>query len=195
MYHLFAQAIAFLDAGDMVAACDAVKSANEILKPALKFFFSTMVDTNLSQKVWMAYVQGYQGWTLGGIDGISGGQSLVFRSLDSFLGIRPFPAPEKEALHLPVAQRDWLNFLRDYDIRAVAKAHGEQGAAITAELEALVKQLRVSTLFDLLSHEMALMVFSAMADGPHASHAAVRVRASSGAQDDDSRYICRGGRQ
>lgn len=147
MYHLFAQAIAFLDAGDMVAACDAVKSANEILKPALKFFFSTMVDTNLSQKFWMAYVQGYQGWTLGGIDGISGGQSLLFRTLDSFLGIRPFPVPEKESLHLPVVQRNWLNFLREYDIRAVVKARGGDSAGITDELEATVKQLRVSALF------------------------------------------------
>ncbi|KAJ7780185.1 hypothetical protein DFH07DRAFT_950232 [Mycena maculata] len=143
MYHLFAHAIVFLEAGDMIAACDALKSANEILKMALKYFFATMVDSNLSQQIWMAYVQGYQGWTLGGVDGISGGQSLIFRTLDSFLGIRPFPAPEKEALHLPVAQRNWLNFLREYDIRAAVKARGEEGAAITVELEALVKQLRL----------------------------------------------------
>lgn len=147
MYHLFARAVAFLDARDMVAASDALKSANEVLRMALKFFFSTMVSTNLAQDVWLAYVQGYQGWTLGGIDGISGGQSLTFRTLDAFLGIRPFPAPEKESLHLPTAQRNWLNFLREYDIRAVVKARGEDGAAITAELEALVKQLRVSMPF------------------------------------------------
>ncbi|KAJ7708968.1 hypothetical protein B0H17DRAFT_916894 [Mycena rosella] len=143
MYHLFALAVAYLDAGDLVAASDALKSANEILKPALKFFFSTMVEANLSQGVWLAYVQGYQGWTLGGIDGISGGQSLVFRTLDGFLGIRPFPTPEKESLHLPAPQRTWLNFLREYDIRAAAKARGEECAGVTAELESLVKQLRL----------------------------------------------------
>ncbi|KAF8211109.1 hypothetical protein K438DRAFT_1569721 [Mycena galopus ATCC 62051] len=143
MYHLFARAVAFLDAGDMIAACDALKSANEVLKPALKSFFSTMVEAHLAQSSWLAYVQGYQGWTLGGIDGISGGQSLTFRTLDAFLGIRPFPEPEKESLHLPQSQRNWLNFWREYDIRAVVKTHGEDGAAITAELEALVKQLRL----------------------------------------------------
>ncbi|KAJ7483317.1 hypothetical protein FB451DRAFT_104226 [Mycena latifolia] len=143
MYHLFAHAITFLEAGDTVAACDALKSANEILKPALKFFFSTMVDGMLSQEIWLAYVQGYQGWTLGGVDGISGGQSLVFRTLDAFLDIRPFPASEKEALHLPSTQRAWLNFLREYDIRAAAKTRGEECAAVTAELESLVKQLRL----------------------------------------------------
>ncbi|KAJ6617008.1 hypothetical protein B0H10DRAFT_1798267 [Mycena sp. CBHHK59/15] len=143
VYHLFAQAIAFLDAGDLIAACDALRSANEILRGALKYFFSTMVEANLAQKVWMAYVQGFQGWTLGGIDGISGGQSLVFRTLDAFLGIRPFPTPEKESLHIPEVQRNWLNCLRDYDIRAAVKAYGEEGEAITAELESLVKQLRL----------------------------------------------------
>lgn len=147
MYQLFAHAIAYLDAGDVVAASDALKSANEILKSSLKYFFNKMVDANLSQKVWLAYVQGYQGWTLGGIDGISGGQSLLFRTLDSFLGIRPFPVPEKESLHLPVVQRNWLNFLREYDIRAVVKARGGDSAGITDELEATVKQLRVSALF------------------------------------------------
>ncbi|KAJ7036554.1 hypothetical protein C8F04DRAFT_953723 [Mycena alexandri] len=143
VYHFFARAITFLDAGNIVAACDALKSANEILKTALKFFFTSLVEGNLSQHVWLAYVQGYQGWTLGGIDGISGGQSLTFRTLDAFLGIRPFPEPKKEALHLPDAQRTWLNFLRDYDIRAVAKARGEDAAAVTDELESLVKQLRL----------------------------------------------------
>ncbi|KAJ6485568.1 hypothetical protein C8R45DRAFT_829014 [Mycena sanguinolenta] len=143
MYHFFARAIAFVEAGDMIAAADALKSANEILKIALKFFFTTLVEGKFAQGSWLAYVQGYQGWTLEGVDGISGGQSLTFRTLDSFLGIRPFPEPEKESLHLPLAQRDWLNFLREYDIRAVVKGCGEDGAAVTAELEALVKQLRL----------------------------------------------------
>ncbi|KAJ7449362.1 hypothetical protein B0H11DRAFT_2289548 [Mycena galericulata] len=105
MYHLFAHAIAFLDGGDIGSACDALKSANEILKPALKYFLSSMVDAKMSQQLWLAYVQGYQGWTLDGFDGISGGQSLLIRTLGAFLGIRPFPRPEKESLHLPLAQR------------------------------------------------------------------------------------------
>ncbi|KAJ7230444.1 hypothetical protein GGX14DRAFT_583231 [Mycena pura] len=143
VYHLFAHAIAFLDAGDLLAARAALSSANAVLRPAFKYFFTSLVDANLSQGLWLPYVQGYQGWTLGGVDGISGGQSLMFRTLDAFLGIRPFHAPEKEALHIPAAQRAWLDFLREYDIRAAVKARGEDGAALTAELEALVKQLRL----------------------------------------------------
>ncbi|KAJ7512671.1 hypothetical protein B0H11DRAFT_1625495, partial [Mycena galericulata] len=140
-YQNFAQAIAFVDLGDPAGARDALISANDILKAGLKYFFSTMVDSNISHTVWMAYVQGFQGWALEGIDGISGGQSLIFRTLDSFLGIRPWPTPEKEQLHIPEVQRNWLNCLRDYDIRAVAKERGYE--EVTSELDSLVKQLRV----------------------------------------------------
>ncbi|KAJ7266953.1 hypothetical protein B0H12DRAFT_1179405 [Mycena haematopus] len=141
VYHLFAQAIASMDMRDRDAALEALKSANDIFRAALKYFFSTMVDSKISHTVWMAYVQGFQGWALDGIDGISGGQSLIFRTLDSFLGIRPWPTPEKERLHIPEVQRNWLNCLRDYDIRAVAKERDYD--EITAELDSLVKQLRL----------------------------------------------------
>ncbi|KAJ7728416.1 hypothetical protein DFH07DRAFT_945752 [Mycena maculata] len=140
-YQKFAQAMAFIDFGRPAAARDALKSASDILKMALKYFFSTMVDSNMSHAVWMAYVQGFQGWALDGLDGISGGQSLIFRTLDAFLGIRPWPTPEKERLHIPEAQRNWLEYLRDYDIRAVAKEKGYY--EVTAELDSLVKQLRL----------------------------------------------------
>ncbi|KAF8136012.1 hypothetical protein K438DRAFT_1639546 [Mycena galopus ATCC 62051] len=141
VYHLFAQAIAFMELLDPEAARDALKSANDVLRAALKYFFSTMVESKMSHTVWMAYVQGFQGWALEGIDGISGGQSLIFRTLDSFLSIRPWPTPEKERLHIPEAQRNWLNCLRDYDIRAVAKERDY--TQVTDELESLVKQLRL----------------------------------------------------
>ncbi|KAF7289052.1 hypothetical protein HMN09_01353400 [Mycena chlorophos] len=145
MYHRFAQTIFLLDTGQTTAAVSTLQSANEILRAALKHFFSTLIEAKFAQNVWLAYVQGYQGWTLEGIDGISGGQSLLFRTLDAFLGIRPFPVSEKESLHLTTEQRAWLNYLRDYDIRAVVKARvqGEAQEALTAELESLVKQLRL----------------------------------------------------
>ncbi|KAJ7686649.1 hypothetical protein B0H17DRAFT_940211 [Mycena rosella] len=140
-YRLFSQAIALMDSERLDDVREALKSANEILKMALKYFFATMVNSNMSHAVWMAYVQGFQGWALDGIDGISGGQSLMFRTLDSFLGIRPWPTPESECRHIPAIQRRWLHCLRDYDIRAVAIERGYD--EVTAELDSLVKQLRL----------------------------------------------------
>ncbi|KAK7044650.1 hypothetical protein R3P38DRAFT_2879980 [Favolaschia claudopus] len=141
VYHLFAQAIACIDTGDPGGAHKALHLANDTLRDAMKYFFNTMVEAKISHTVWMAYVQGFQGWALESVDGISGGQSLIFRTLDSFLGIRPWPTEEKERLHIPESQRRWLNCLRNYDIRAVAKDRGHD--EVTAELDDLVKQLRL----------------------------------------------------
>lgn len=52
-YHLFARAIVYMDAERPDAARDALKSANDILKTALRYFFSTMVNSNMSHTVWM----------------------------------------------------------------------------------------------------------------------------------------------
>lgn len=92
----------------------------------------------------MAYVQGFHGWTLDGIDGVSGGQSLIIRALDAFLGIRPWPTPEVESLHLPRWQRNWLEAMRSYDIRQVARSD----AGVTQELDHMLRQLRVGIRFD-----------------------------------------------
>ncbi|KAL1743348.1 hypothetical protein HDZ31DRAFT_74937 [Schizophyllum fasciatum] len=141
MYRLMALAIARLDAGDSAGTLRALTAAGEILRDVLRFFYDNLKDENLSTPLWMAYCQGFHGWTLDGIDGVSGGLSLVIRVLDSFLGIRPFPTEEVEALHLPTAQRNWLNYLREYDIRASAKAKGESEALEI--LEKMVSQLRI----------------------------------------------------
>ncbi|KAK6984779.1 hypothetical protein R3P38DRAFT_3102841 [Favolaschia claudopus] len=141
VYTLFAKAIAYMDAENPDAARDALHTANDLLRTTLKFFFNTMVERTLSPKVWMAYVQGFQGWALDNTDGSSGAQTLIFRTLDSFLGIKPWPTLEQERLHVPEVQRNWLNYLRTYDIRSVAK--GREYVQVTAELDSLVKQLRL----------------------------------------------------
>ncbi|KAK7046199.1 hypothetical protein R3P38DRAFT_2873086 [Favolaschia claudopus] len=141
VYTLFAEAIAYMDAENPDAARDALHTANDLLRTTLKFFFNTMVERTLSPKVWMAYVQGFQGWALDNTDGSSGAQTLIFRTLDSFLGIKPWPTFEQERLHVPESQRNWLNCLRTYDIRYVAK--NRDYVHVTAELDSLVKQLRL----------------------------------------------------
>ncbi|KAJ7483274.1 hypothetical protein FB451DRAFT_1029543 [Mycena latifolia] len=143
MYHLMVAAIEAVEAGSSQTqkALEALKSANSHLKAIFRYFFDNLTDTNISQEFWIAYVQGPHGWALDGIDGVSGGQSLVVCTVDAFLGIRPFPTPEIEALHLPGPQRTWLNTLREYDIRAKAKASNEK--ELEAELEAMVKHLRI----------------------------------------------------
>ncbi|KAF7339130.1 hypothetical protein MVEN_01989700 [Mycena venus] len=126
MYRLIAATISACGSFTGEYTSDALvslKEANTIFQDTSRFFFDNMKDTNISHALWLAYLQGYTGWGLPGADGVnvsgtSGGHSLTIRTLDAFLGIRPVPRPEQEALHVPKAQRDWLDALREYDIRA-----------------------------------------------------------------------------
>jgi hypothetical protein len=147
MYQMMAVAAEDVSTGQSDLAVEALQAANMHLTQVFKFFYNNLVDRNISQQLWMAYVQGFHGWTLDGVDGVSGGQSLVIRALDAFLGIRPWPKPEVEALHLPLIQRNWLNAMRVHDIRRVAKADPK----VTCELEHMIRQLRVRVI-RLLEH-------------------------------------------
>lgn len=113
-----------------------------ILKSIFKYFHDNLTDHNVNQLLWMAYVQGFHGWATGDPlqDGVSGGHSLVIRAVDSFLGIRPFPLLEE--LHIPLTQRNWLNSIREYDIRSAALDMGQ--STIRTQLDEMVQQLRVS---------------------------------------------------
>ncbi|KAJ6574535.1 hypothetical protein B0H19DRAFT_933039 [Mycena capillaripes] len=133
-------------------ALTSLKEANVIFQNTSRFFFENMKDANISHALWLAYLQGYTGWALPGddgavISGVSGGQSLTIRTLDAFLGIRPAPAPEEEALHLPVAQQDWLNSLRESAIDQCADASDttlvEFWREMQAELQKMVQKLRL----------------------------------------------------
>ncbi|KAJ7591072.1 hypothetical protein C8J56DRAFT_1047298 [Mycena floridula] len=145
-----------------LAALASLKEANVLFQNTSRFFFDNMKDTNISHALWLAYLQGYTGWALKlpgqdgvVVSGVSDGHSLTIRTLDAFLGIRPFPQPAEEALHLPVAQRDWLESLREYDIRARVQSAIEQSVdasdiglvdfwqEMQDELQKMVGQLRL----------------------------------------------------
>ena len=144
MYHLMVSAVENLEAGNPTRAAMDLNTANKHLTKCFKYFYENLVNHQVSQQLWMAYVQGFHGWTLDGIDGVSGGQSLIIRALDAFLGIRPWPTPEVESLHLPRWQRNWLEAMRSYDIRQVARSD----AGVTQELDHMLRQLRVGICFD-----------------------------------------------
>ncbi|KAJ3774363.1 hypothetical protein FB446DRAFT_729208 [Lentinula raphanica] len=141
MYRHIAQAALHLENEDFPSTISTLQTANEELKVAFKHFYDNMNDYNLVPSLWLPYCQGFQGWTLDGINGVSGGQNILIRTLDSFLGIRPWPTEEEESLHLPLAQRNWLNSLRKFDIRALAQEKGNE--EVIKQLEHMVTQLRL----------------------------------------------------
>lgn len=142
VYLRIAKAAQSLEIEDIPSTISELRKANDELKAAFKHFYQNMNDFNLVPALWLPYCQGFQGWTLDGINGVSGGQNILIRTMDSFLGIRPFPEEEEEKKHLPLSQREWLYSLRRLDIRKVAMEKGN--AEVAQELEKMVSQLRVT---------------------------------------------------
>ncbi|KAJ7872704.1 hypothetical protein B0H13DRAFT_1633803 [Mycena leptocephala] len=120
-----------------------LKEANVIFQNTSRFFFDTLRDRNISLDVWLPYVQGYLGWALPGADGVvisgaSGRQSLMIQTLDAFLGIRLLLPLSEVALHVPVAQRDWLQSLREVSL--LIQDHRDESSD---ELQKMVHKLRI----------------------------------------------------
>ncbi|KAF9067291.1 hypothetical protein BDP27DRAFT_1328994 [Rhodocollybia butyracea] len=141
LYRHISKAVQFLENDDIPSTISTLQKANDDCKAAFKHFYENMNDFNLVPSIWLPYCQGFQGWTLEGINGVSGGQNMLIRTLDSFLGVRPWPTEEEEALHLPLAQRNWLNSLRKFDIREVANQKGNE--EVIKLLDHMVSQLRL----------------------------------------------------
>ena len=168
MYHDIVQAIARVHAGDLDGAVAPLQAANIHLKKIFRYFYKEMNPANLTYKLLVPFVQGFHGWTLDGENGASGDQSLTIRTLDAFLGIRPLQTREVEALLLPGLQRDWINSLRDFDIRTRSRDSPE----VLAELEHMLKQLRVSSP-SLFVRSGTDALLTDMAYGAHAKDAAI----------------------
>lgn len=143
MYRLIAETISACGsfAGDCpLDALTSLKEANTVFQNTYRFFFENMKDVNISHALWLAYLQGYTGWALRGADGVvvsgvSGGHSLTIRTLDAFLGILPVPSAAEEALHLPVAQRNWLRSLREVCRFTNCKPAAHNESSIKSELK------------------------------------------------------------
>ncbi|KAF7348974.1 hypothetical protein MVEN_01418300 [Mycena venus] len=150
MYRLIAETISACSsfAGECpLDALTSLKEANTVFQDTYRFFFENMKDENISHALWLAYLQGYTGWALPGADGV------VVNGVSG--GILPVPPAAEEALHLPVAQRDWLRSLREYDIRAKVQSAIERCAdapestvaeswqGMQDELQKMVQKLRL----------------------------------------------------
>ncbi|KAJ7573942.1 hypothetical protein C8J56DRAFT_717299, partial [Mycena floridula] len=73
MYRAICSAAIALDRGNISESIKFFHTVNEILKTVFRFFYDNLHDSNVSHQLWMAYVQGFHGWALEGIDGVSGG--------------------------------------------------------------------------------------------------------------------------
>ena len=132
-----------------VKTLEHLKKINMHLRRPLKVFFDALVDSKIPHKVWMRYVQGFQGWAAGEMvegkyveyDGLSGNQLLLLHCVDAFLGIDPYLPVENILRYIPQRQREVSAAFRKYSFRQ--RAEKASNFQLVAEMENIAKQLRV----------------------------------------------------
>ncbi|KAH8695603.1 hypothetical protein BGW36DRAFT_383005 [Talaromyces proteolyticus] len=147
-YHMVTAILSF-EREDRRQSLKHLRSINEHIKPTLKIFFDSLVDSRISKKYWMRYVQGIQGWAAGNIvegkyieyDGLSGNQLLLLHCIDSFIGLEPYLPTENTLRYIPHLQRELSKSFSQHNFRRMAEKVND--TAIIAELDTIAKQLRL----------------------------------------------------
>lgn len=152
IYHEMAKSITHYTRGNKQACLASLKAIVEQLPGLLRVFYKTLVEAQISPKVWMRYVQGPSGWGAGEMvngeyveyDGLSGSHTPFFRVADAFLGLSPYFSEENMRRYIPESQRKLCQAIQEHGFREKAKEAGDD--LIGIEIENMLKQLRVSTL-------------------------------------------------
>lgn len=147
-----ANSILHYSRGNKQACLDSLRAIVEQLPSLPRVFYKTLVETQISPKVWMHYVQGPSGWGAGEMingeyveyDGLSGSHAPFFRVADAFLGLSPYFSEENMRRYIPESQRKLCQAMQEHGFREKAKEAGDD--LIGVELENMLKQMRVSAL-------------------------------------------------
>ena len=92
MYRLMALSITRLTQNDIPGTIRALTLAAALLRAVLRFFYDNLRDENLSTPLWMAYCQGFHGWTLDGVRSLGG---LAARFDRCLAPTPPLPGPPR----------------------------------------------------------------------------------------------------
>ena len=151
IYHLITKSIHQHSIGDRSGLLDSLRQINILMRQPLKTYYDTMVESKISRRVWLHYVQGFQGWAAGTLDpitgvyteydGLSGNQLLFCHIIDAFLGLDPYLTNENDLRYMPENQRRFRKCVRDHSFRRHAKEYMDK--EIEVEMEGIMKQMRV----------------------------------------------------
>lgn len=166
VYHAVVSAVLAHARGDMVGCLVQARRVAAQLRPLLSSYYDRVHDAKIARSAWLSHVQGFYAWGLGleegggeerqggkevvKFDGLSGNQVLLFQVLDAFLGIEPYLSEENLNRNVPEKQRVFCRAVERHSFRSRLGMDGVEGQ-IRGELGEIVKRLRVSVYFNLLS--------------------------------------------
>ncbi|KAJ3275224.1 hypothetical protein HDV01_000949 [Terramyces sp. JEL0728] len=98
-----------------------LKAVKGILKAVFSLFYEHLAEPNIKKEYWLPYAQGFHGWAIGGVDGVSGNQAVVIRVLDLFLELKHQTAigkEQKSSKHHPKRILDFLEKVSQIKLRS-----------------------------------------------------------------------------
>ncbi|KAH8782992.1 hypothetical protein F5883DRAFT_404454 [Diaporthe sp. PMI_573] len=150
IYHAMVQTIIDFERGDKQSCLESVNRVASDLRHLMMTFYENLHDSKISQKIWLSYIQGFQGWGAGRTidgkfvkyDGLSGNHILIFQAIDAFLGLERYLTDENMERYIPVNQRKLCLSLKKHCIRAKL-SQGTEDRAIADEISKIVNQMRL----------------------------------------------------
>lgn len=150
IYHAMVQAIIDFERGDKQSCLENVKRVAFNQRSLMMTFYENLHDSKISRKIWLSYIQSFQGWGAGRIingkfvkyDGLSGNHVLIFQAIDAFLGLERYLTDENMDRYIPVNQRNLCLSLKKHCIRAKL-GEGAEDRAIADEISKILNHMRV----------------------------------------------------
>ncbi|KAI8817998.1 uncharacterized protein EV422DRAFT_622196 [Fimicolochytrium jonesii] len=139
MYRSFALAAACLHTRDTIGCLVHLRRANAALRVAFKHFYTHITEKHISRKTWLSHAQGFEGWSLDGVEGVSGNQALIIRVLDAFLSLPDGADAPAHLLATPI-------HLTHRDRQFTAALRGTNCRHTCAALAALVEDVGVQPI-------------------------------------------------
>ncbi|KAJ3163248.1 hypothetical protein HDU86_002418 [Geranomyces michiganensis] len=142
MYRCITLAVDAFIAGNVSACDEHLETANAVLRDVFKHFYATVTEMRMSSRTWMSHAQGFHGWSNRGVEGVSGNQALVIRTLDAFLELPDAVPPHllPSASHLSRADRTFITALRASNFRHTCAS---RYPALEAQLSKMATSLRI----------------------------------------------------
>ncbi|OAQ99174.1 hypothetical protein LLEC1_01748 [Akanthomyces lecanii] len=151
MYCSIIQAMMSYGQGDKKAALAFTEAVFEHLRKLILYLFDNMNDPNVSRAIWVRHVSGIHSWGLtadsehGPVEygGLSGSQTLIFLSVDAFLGIPSYHSDDEIKMHISKNMRNVFAAMQRHCFRPhLAKSGSAEDLAIIEVMDRIVKQMR-----------------------------------------------------
>ncbi|ATY62009.1 hypothetical protein A9K55_007092 [Cordyceps militaris] len=151
MYCSIIRAMMSYEQGDKKAALAYTEAVFQQARKVILHLYDNMNESNVSRALWVRHVSGIHSWGLtaetehGPVEygGLSGSQTLIFLSMDAFIGIPSYHSDEEIRMHISKNMRSVFALMKKHCFRPqLNKSDAAEDLAIVQVMDRIVKQMR-----------------------------------------------------